>query len=254
MVTAMSEHRRWYLRHTVLAVLLAVASVLVALAMVLAGRALLVLASVAPRAEHWREVAEQPGEVVYVALGDSLSQGIGSSSPGTSFVGALADDLRERRDEDVGVVNLAVTGATAGELVEDQLPQLDRLLAELQAEGREPALVTLLIGANDAGVTEPEVFGEQLRTILDAVPDGTYVGDVPDFNGGPRLEPAAALSAVVREEVARRDGLVLVPVEAATADLRLRDYAADFFHPSDRGYQRYIDAFRAAVAQQEDAA
>lgn len=245
----MSERRRWHRRHPVLTVSLAVASVCVVVVLVLAGRALLVLADVAPRAEHWQDLAEQRGDTVYVALGDSLSQGIGSSSPDTSFVGALADDLRERSDEEVRVVNLSVTGAEARELVEDQLPELDRLLQDLAADGLEPALVTLLIGANDAGRTEPEVFREQLRTILDAVPEGTYVGDVPDFNGGPRQEAAAALAAVVREEVARREGLVLVQVEAATADQGRRDYAADWFHPSDQGYRHYIDVFRTAVLE-----
>lgn len=245
--TRAAPRRRWSRRHPVLSVLLVLVAVVVVVVGVLVGRALLVLASIGPRAEHWELQAGLPGDVTYVALGDSLSQGIGSSSPQTSFVAVLADDLRERSDGQVRVVNLSVTGAEAAELVENQLPAFEDLLAELEAHGREPALVTLVIGANDAGSTPPEEFRGHVETILDTLPAGSYVGDVPDFNGGPRLESAAALSEVVREEVSERPELVLVPLEAATGDLTLREYAGDFFHPSDGGYLRYVIAFRAAI-------
>lgn len=246
-----APRRRWYRRHPVLSVLLALLVVVVLVVGVLVGRALLVLASIGPRAEYWEQQAERPGDVTYVALGDSLSQGIGSSSPQTSFVGVLADDLRGRIKGRLRVVNLSVTGATAQELVDDQLPAFEDLLAALQAEGRGPALVTLVIGANDSGSTPPEEFRGHVETILDTLPAGSYVGDVPDFNGGPRLESAAALSEVVREEVSERPELVLVPLEAATGDLTVREYAGDFFHPSDRGYLRYVIAFRAAIVAVE---
>lgn len=244
----MTRARPWWRRHPVWTALLAVVLVVVVVAAVLAARALAVVQSIGPRAEYWQERAEQPGEVVQIALGDSLSQGIGSSSPDTSFVAVLADDLAGRTGEPVRVVNLSVTGATTDELVDEQLPQLDALLDELAADGTPVGLVTVCIGANDAGSTDPEDYRRELGTVLDALPPGSLVTDVPDFNGGPRRPAAAALAEVAREEVAARPHLVLVPLEAATGDQSTSEYAADFFHPSDAGYERYVDVFRATIA------
>jgi acyl-CoA thioesterase I len=229
------------------------AAPLVAVATVLGGRALLVVLSVAPRAEFWSARAEQPGDLVLVALGDSLSQGIGSSSPETSFVSVLADDLAARTGSTVRVVNLSVSGATTAELAEEQLPRFERLLARLADDGASVGLVTVCIGSNDVGRTTPEEYRAHLARVLDALPPGTYVTDVPDFNGGPRVEAAAELSAVAREEVLARPHLVLVPLERYTADQGLDDYAADYFHPSDSGYERYVRAFRDTIAATEAA-
>ncbi len=226
---------------------MAVTLLVVSVVAVLAVRALLVVGSIDPRADYWERRAQQPGDVAYLALGDSLSQGIGSSSPDTSFVSVLAGDLSERTGEPVRVVNLSVTGATTAELVRDQLPVFVELLAELEADGVPVGLVTVCIGANDAGSTSPEEYRRDLVTVLDALPAGSYVTDVPDFNGGPRQEPAAELAAVAREEVAARPGLVLVPLEAATGDQSTAEYAGDFFHPSDEGYLRYVDVFRTTI-------
>ena len=52
---------------------------------------------------------------------------------------------------------------------------------------------------------------------------------------------------MAREEVGDRPDLVQVELERATADQDLSDYSADFFHPSDAGYSRYVTAFREAV-------
>lgn len=228
---------------------MAVTLLVVAVVAVLAVRALLVVGSIDPRADYWEQRAQQPGDVAYLALGDSLSQGIGSSSPDTSFVSVLAGDLAERTGERVRVVNLSVTGATTAELVRDQLPRFVDLLAELEADGVPVGLVTVCIGANDAGSTSPEEYRRELGTVLDALPAGSYVTDVPDFNGGPRQEPAAELAAVAREEVAARPGLVLVPLEAATGEQSTDEYAADFFHPSDLGYRRYVEVFRTTIEE-----
>lgn len=237
---------RWR-RHPVLTAVLGLLVLLLAVAAVLGVRALLVVGSIEPRSDYWAERAQQPGDVAYLALGDSLSQGIGSSSPDTSFVSVLAGDLSERTGRQVRVVNLSVTGATTAELVRDQLPTFVDVLAELEADGVPAGLVTVCIGANDAGTTSAQDYRRDLRTVLDVLPPGSYVTDVPDFNGGPRVGPAAELAAVAREEVAARQDLVLVPLEAATGEQSTADYAGDFFHPSDQGYQRYVRVFRETI-------
>lgn len=241
------RQRRWWSRRPRLAVLTLLLLPLLVVVVVLGVRALLVLFSIGPRGEYWTERAEQPGEIAYIALGDSLTQGIGSSSPETSFVSVLADDLERRTGSSVRVVNLSVTGSTTSELAAEQLPALDEVRAELEADGIPLALVTLCIGANDVGSRSPEGYRHELGPVLDALPPGAYVADLPDFGGGPRLEDAIALSAAAREEVNARDDLVLVPLEQYTAGPGFREYAGDFFHPSDRGYERYIAAFRAVI-------
>lgn len=234
------------------AVVLLVLAAAVLVVAVLMVRGLLVLVSIEPRAAYWREQADLPGDVVYVALGDSLSQGIGSSSPEESFVAALADDLAVTTGEQVRVVNLSVTGATTEELVDSQLPAFTDLLAELADEGVPVGLVTLCIGSNDVGDVPAEQYRQQLGVVLDALPAGSYVTDVPDFNGGPDLDGAAELARVAREEVTARDDLVLVPLEDYTAELSVTEYAGDFFHPSDSGYDRYVAAFRSVMTERSD--
>ena len=129
---------------------------------VLVGRGLVVVSSIQPRDTYWQERSQEPGDLVHVALGDSLTQGIGSSGPDTSYVSVLADDLAERTGSDVRVVNLSVTGATTAVLVSDQLPALEDLLAQLAADGTPVGLVTLCIGANDVGSTTPAQYRRQL--------------------------------------------------------------------------------------------
>lgn len=84
--------------------------------------------------------------------------------------------------------------------------------------------------------------------MCDALPSGAIVGDVPEFQWGPRVGDAAELAALVRAVVAARPQLVLAPVEAATAGTRiLTELAGDFFHPNDNGYARVARAFTPAV-------
>lgn len=192
--------------------------------------------------DYWAERAERQGELCYVALGDSLAQGVGASDPELGYVGLVARDLAARTGRRVRVVNLSVTGVRLAGVVGGQLP----MLADLS-----PDLVTVAVGANDAGRTAPDAFGEQFARLCRALPDGALVADIPDFQSGPRRGAAAALSAIARSVVAARPMLTLVPLEAATAHLRLRDYSADLFHPSDAGYRRYANAFIGALRVRE---
>lgn len=225
------------------AVLGAVAVVAVAVAVVGGWRASRVWSGIGPRATAWRELAEDSAELLYVALGDSTAQGIGSRAPASSYVGLLAEDLRRRSGgRAVRVVNLSATGARVADVVRVQLPALQALLDT----GARPELLTVTVGANDAGRTGPEEFRRLVRELLAALPEGSYVADVPDFGGGPRLRPARVLAAVVRDELAARPGLRAVALEAATRQMGWGSYSGDFFHPSDVGYRVYAGAFLAA--------
>jgi len=69
----------------------------------------------------------------------------------------------------------------------------DVLAAQLPVPA-DADVVTLCSGANDAGWTAPADFRESLRQVCAALPDGATVGDVPEFQWGPRITAAAQLS------------------------------------------------------------
>ena len=196
------------------------------------ARALKVRLSVAPRARYWRSRA-LTGDFLLVALGDSLTQGIGSSRPSTSWLGRFTTHLEASTGRRIRIDNRAVYGARIADVIGQQLP--------LPAASD---LVTLCIGANDAGRTPPEQFRAELRLVCGHLPPGSIVGDVPEFQWGPRVAAAAQLSMIVREVVAEFPELVLAQVEAHTIRTKiLTELAGDFFHPGDAGYRRIAAAF-----------
>lgn len=85
---------------------------------------------------------------LYLALGDSLSEGVGASDPKrTAWVPLVATALPQ-----FDLVNLGVGGDTSQELIDNRLQfavQTIRLRAEDTIPGNEVALITLEIGGND---------------------------------------------------------------------------------------------------------
>lgn len=75
----------------------------------------------------------------YVALGDSTVEGIGATSPETTYVGQIFTRLQALYPA-AELDNLGVAGATASDVVVGQLDEAIRL---------QPQLVTLSIGPND---------------------------------------------------------------------------------------------------------
>lgn len=193
-----------------------------------------------PYAAAWRRAnqsalaAEGP---LWVAIGDSMSQGIGASAPEHGLVGQLADHLaaagRPHR-----VVNLSVTGARVQDALDQQLPAL----RELVALGQVPDLVTVVIGSNDvvsprwrAGLTE------RFATLLDGLPDGAVVANLPN----PHRE-ARRVSALLRER--ERGGRLVVADMRAHGPRSWRGkLAADKFHPNDAGYAAMTHVFDVAL-------
>ncbi|KRE62963.1 SGNH/GDSL hydrolase family protein [Nostocoides sp. Soil756] len=199
---------------------------------VLVARALRVRLSVAPWGRYWGRRA-LPGAPLVVALGDSLTVGTGTTRASRSWLALFVGHVEATWGTTVAVDNRAVYGARVADVLRDQLP--------LPADA---ILVTLCIGSNDAGRSDPERFRADLRTLVAQLPPGSVVGDVPEFRWGPRVPAAAELSRVVCEVVAERPDLLLAPVEEHTTGVRiLTGLAGDFFHPNDRTHRRIADAF-----------
>ena len=93
-----------------------------------------------------------------LALGDSAAQGVGGGHPSLGWVGQLAA-IGDRTDR---VVNLSVSGARVGDLVDAQLPRAEELLDLLGP----PEATVIHIGGNDLfRPGNPLSFGRGLRSL-----------------------------------------------------------------------------------------
>ncbi|TFD06052.1 SGNH/GDSL hydrolase family protein [Cryobacterium sp. TMT1-66-1] len=175
-------------------------------------------------------------------MGDSAAQGIGASSPNRSYVGVLADHVRRVTGQTVRVVNLSVSGATVALAVRDQLPRFEKL---------EPDLVTVAIGANDIAQWNPTTFEAGIRTIFAALPSHTLVADLPCFHL-PHNEVKVAEANEIIRRVADEHELTVVPLHSTTKRAGFRSIlthvAKDLFHPNDRGYRSWAEAFLPAMS------
>jgi lysophospholipase L1-like esterase len=222
-------------RHPVLAGLLAV---LLAIAAVWAVALVRLQRSAAAAAEYWSEPRGEPGGLLYVALGDSAAQGIGASSPGNGYVALLADRLTAATGKRVQVVNLSSSGARIRDVLDTQLPALSAL-------GRTPDVVTVAIGGNDVRAYDRATFAAEADRLTRALPAGAYVADAPYFMHG-RWERDADQAAGLLRASAAKQGLrpVELPdaLEAQGWRAMLTQFAADWFHPNDRGHRVWADA------------
>lgn len=190
-------------------------------------------------ADFWSEPRGGTGGLLYVALGDSVAQGIGASSPQNGYVGLLVDRLRDSTGKPVQVVNLSRSGARIRDVLDTQLPALDAL-------GRRPDVVTVAIGGNDVRAYDSTTFAAEAERLAAALPDGAYVADAPFFMHG-RWERDADQAAALLKASAVEHGLRPVPLHDALRaqgwQAMLTQFAPDWFHPNDRGHRVWADAF-----------
>jgi lysophospholipase L1-like esterase len=192
--------------------------------------------------QWWRDHAKEKGELLYVAIGDSAAQGIGASAPNRGYVGILAEYIRLATGRTLRVINLSVSGATVDLAVRDQLPRFKKL---------KPDVVTVAIGANDIALWDPVTFETGIRTIFATLPPHAIVADLPCFHL-PGNERKVAVANRILREVASEHGLTVAPLHATTKRQGLRSvatqFANDMFHPNDRGYRVWAEAFLPALS------
>lgn len=188
---------------------------------------------VEPYAEAWRQsnvAALTATGPLWVALGDSMTQGIGAGAHDRGWVGQLAARMPGWR-----VVNLGISGGRVRDALDRELPALESL-------GDEPDLVTVLIGSND--LVDPRrraQLGTDLPELLRRLPAGTVVGNQPGT-----FPAALEINQIIDDAVAEHD-LVL----AELRDPRTRHWAgklaADSFHPNEKGYASIAAVFEEAI-------
>lgn len=169
------------------------------------------------------EEARAANGPLWVALGDSMSQGIGTRSIEGGWVGQLRSRLIEQ-GVPVRLLNLSVTGARVKDVVRFQLPRLAAL--EYQ-----PALVTVLVGANDMfpPARRPSAVSAYPE-LLAALPRGrSVVGTLPRRN-----RAALAINALV-EAAADRGDVRIADMRGMTVRSLWGTRAEDLFHPNERG-------------------
>ncbi|WP_433854913.1 SGNH/GDSL hydrolase family protein [Streptomyces kronopolitis] len=195
-----------------------------------------------------------PDPARFVALGDSLTEGLGDPVPGGGWRGwaaLLAGALGERPGA-VELVNLARSGAQTADVAERQLPVAREL---------RPRFASLVVGAND---TLRAAFAiERVAAALDRAhgalsADGAVVltACLPDPGRmlglpGPLARPLArrmrAVNTVVHEVSARYRGVHLHLAEYPWVTERA-SWSVDRLHPGERGHRLLARGFHTALA------
>jgi acyl-CoA thioesterase-1 len=186
--------------------------------------------------DYWRGRANQPGEFLYVALGDSAAQAVGASKPANGYVGLLAAKIEQTTGRKVRVVNLSVSGAKIEDALREQVPHLANYKIDL---------VTAEIGANDMANYNPEAFAKSYETFLQALPPGrSVVSNMPYFGGRANTTRNAQDA---NKTIAKLTSRYAIPTAQLYEGLSTQQspliYASDFFHPNNRGYRIWYEAF-----------
>jgi lysophospholipase L1-like esterase len=183
------------------------------------------------------------GSVKYVALGDSLSAGVGALDIKETFVYLYAQNLL-RTYEKVNILNLAWPGDSTSEVIQNQLPA---------AIKEDPDYVTLMIGTND--VHNKRIisdFREKYKFILNELLTKTdakivviniaYLGSsklvLPPFSWLLNFRTKQFNDIIAG--LANSDRIRLVDLYSATywiSEQNPKYYSSDLFHPSESGYE-----------------
>ncbi len=192
--------------------------------------------SVSRYKSFWVDKANEPGEITYLALGDSAAQGIGASSPMRGYVGLVSKRVEKQTGKKVRIVNLSVTGAKMSDYLKTQATEIKKYNADV---------VTIEIGANDVAKYNENAFRSDFKKVISTLPKGTYVSNMPLFNSRPSsTQHAQNASKIIEEEIKSRQDIIFVDLQKQTKDNQsIFGFAPDLFHPNNLSYKNWADAF-----------
>lgn len=188
----------------------------------------------------------------FVALGDSLTEGVGDPAGDGVWRGwaaLLADGLAERR---AGFTNLAVSGAQTGDVLERQLP----VALELR-----PGLASVVVGVNDTlrctfdiravAARLDRVYaaltGQGAILLTACLPDpGTMLG-LPGPLARPLARRQRAVNTVVHA-LSERYGALHLHACAGDWITDRAMWSADRLHPAERGHRQLALRFHTLLA------
>jgi lysophospholipase L1-like esterase len=187
---------------------------------------------------------------VFVALGDSITVGMGDPAPGGGWRGwaqLLAGTLDQPETH-----NLAALGALATDVERRQLPAATAL---------RPDIATVVVGINDTlrGDFDPERTGASVGRTVAALraggahvltmrlPDPGQMFGLPGALARPLARRMRAVNAAV-DEVALRYGTVHLDAARDPATYERRYWSVDRLHPNERGHRLIACRFHALLA------
>lgn len=184
----------------------------------------------------------------FVVLGDSTSAGLGVRDGGDAYPSLLARRLAEETGRRVDLTVLGVSGATAQDVLNEQVPE---------AASLDPDLVFIGIGANDVTHLTPlSHIGAYVRHTLESLKrtEATIVvAGAPDMRVYAWHQPLRTLAylrgkqvTTTIEEAARSEDVPVVNLDDQTGHFFAEEpeahFSEDRFHPNALGYRRWADA------------
>lgn len=194
--------------------------------------------------------APADGAVRYLALGDSLSQGVGAPDEQTGAFPALLAERWRGEGCEVELQNAGISGYTAEQVLTDEVPQIDEF---------KPTLITFQAGGNDiVNAVTIEDYRKNVKSVLEAAtgsgarvivlaqnewfrsPEGqTYGEDL-----GAQRE--AFDSALIEEaNAAGAEFVDLRPLYTQQADGN--QWVEDGIHPTPEAYEAWAEELSGAV-------
>lgn len=187
----------------------------------------------------------------YVALGDSISVGMGDPAPGGGWRGwpaLLASGLPEP-----DMHNFAVLGAQTADIERDQLPA---------ALALNPDVASVVCGLNDTlrGGFDPDRTGATISRIVAALkeqgaevltmrmPDPGAMLGIPQSLARPLARRMHAVNAAL-DEVAVKHGTLHFDAAGDPEAYQRRNWSVDRLHPNERGHRLIARRFHALLAE-----
>jgi acyl-CoA thioesterase-1 len=187
-------------------------------------------------------------KIVYVALGDSLTAGVGASGEDKTYPYLLAKMLAEKQNAQVTLINLGVPGAVASDVLKNQVPHVAQF---------HPDIISVAVGVNDMhNQVSGKLFAQTMSSIVDQLNSTTKhlnIINIPFIGGKSVFLPPYRLyfdlqtkwyNSLLNKALARRQGNIIDLYSLA----REKDfynqlyYSTDGFHPGDAGYDFWSKA------------
>ncbi|MFJ9896847.1 SGNH/GDSL hydrolase family protein [Streptomyces sp. NPDC091280] len=194
--------------------------------------------------------------VRFVALGDSLTEGVGDPVDGAwrGWAALLADGLVQQPQDTVEFTNLAVSGAQSRDVLERQTPAGLAL---------RPDVVSVVIGVNDTLRCTFDIqalaarldkvyaaFTAQGAVLLTAcLPDPGAMLGLPGALARPLARRQRAVNTVVHA-LSERYGAVHLHAAEGEWIMDRAIWSADRLHPGERGHRQLALRFHALLAEE----
>ncbi|MFA5061729.1 MAG: SGNH/GDSL hydrolase family protein [Patescibacteria group bacterium] len=182
-------------------------------------------------------------KIVYAALGDSLTVGVGATAEQKTYPYLVAKLLAQEKNIQVTVANLGIPGATSADVLNQQVPQAAKL---------HPDMVILAVGINDMLNRVPtDVFEKNMVSIVNGLAGAAThitVINIPYLGGSQAYWPpyrcyfdwqTRRYNNFLNKALANKN-VAVIDLYTLTHEQAFNDknyYSVDGFHPSDEGYQ-----------------